>query len=94
VSLAVDAARQPADDDEPGGAKLAGEPPRDLRAVRGARARADDRDRGSRKRLVVERAADVQPLRRIVDCAKQRREARPLQNADVVVHLSSSRGER
>ena len=44
VRLAVDPAREAADDDEAGGRELAAEAARDLRAVRRARARADDRD--------------------------------------------------
>ena len=36
MRLAVDAAREPADDDEPGRGELAPERPRDLRAVRRA----------------------------------------------------------
>ena len=54
VRVAVDAAREAADDDEPGGGELAAEHPRDVGAVGGAAAGADDRrprdDRASRAR--------------------------------------------
>ena len=46
MRLAVDSARETADHHEPGGSELAAEHPGDLRAVRRAGARADDRDRG------------------------------------------------
>ena len=45
MRLAVDAARHPADDDEPRGGQLAAERARDVRAVRRAGSGADDRDR-------------------------------------------------
>ena len=47
VRMAVDPACQAADHHEPGGGELAAEHPRDLGAVRRARAGADDRDRGA-----------------------------------------------
>ena len=66
VRLAVDPACHPADDHEPGRGELAPERPRDDAAVRGARARTDDRDRRSceqlRRRLArAARARSVGP---------------------------------
>ena len=61
VRLAVDAARETADHDEPGRRKLAAEHPRDLRAVPRAGARADDRDRGLRQQLRRRSATEEQP---------------------------------
>ena len=71
VSLAVHASRQPAHDDEPGRRQLAGERPRHLGAVRGARARADDGDSGLRQRAAV--PADEEVRRRIVQLREQGR---------------------
>src|SRR5207244_10762890 len=51
VRLTVDAARETAHDDEPGGGEVAAERPRDARAVCRARACADDRDRRPREQL-------------------------------------------
>ena len=49
MRLGVDAAREPADDDEPGRGELAPEAAGDLAAVGGAGAGADDRDRRPRE---------------------------------------------
>jgi hypothetical protein len=46
VSLAVDSARKPADNDDTGTCEIAAEHARNLRAVGRASARANDRDRG------------------------------------------------
>ena len=51
VGLAVDPARKPADDDEPGRGELAPERTRNGAPVRGAGARTDDGDRRPREQL-------------------------------------------
>ena len=56
MRLGVDAAREAADDDEPGRGEVAREAPRDGRAVAGASARADDRHRRLREELEVRAA--------------------------------------
>ena len=95
VSLAVDASREPAHDDEPSRRQLAGERPRHLGAVRGARAGADDGDSGLRQRRGL--PADEERRRRIVQLREQGRIAglapgnRPNR---VHVHEPSSVGDR
>src|SRR5215813_3573378 len=74
VGFPVDAAREPAHDDEADAAELATEHPRDLSAIGRARARTDDGDRGTSQQLQARRAANEQPRRRIVDRVEQRRE--------------------
>ena len=61
MRLAVDAARETADHDEPGRRKLAAEHPRDLGPVPRAGTRADDRDRGLRQQLHRFSATEEQP---------------------------------
>ena len=75
VRLAVDTAREAADDDEPGRRELAPEHPRHLCAVGRAGARADDRDRRPREQLGSRAAAEEEARRRVVDRAQERREA-------------------
>ena len=76
MRLAVDAAGEPADDDETRGGEIAAEAARDLAAVGGAGTCADDRDRRSRDQLRVGVAAQEEPRRRVVDRAEQHRERR------------------
>src|SRR5439155_3296686 len=57
-----------------GGSELPSEHARDLRAVRGARPRADDRDRGPCENLGLSRPAEKQCARRIVDMSEQLRQ--------------------
>ena len=76
VRLGVDAAREAADDHQPGGGELPPERSRDRGAVARAGARADDRHRRPRERLGRRGAAQEQPGRRIVDRAQERREVR------------------
>src|SRR5437763_5267279 len=59
MSLAIDASRQPADDDEPRPRQLSTEHSGDLRPVGRACARADDRNRRSREKLNLPGAAEV-----------------------------------
>jgi hypothetical protein len=95
VSLAVHASRQPAHYDEPNRRQLAGERPRHLGAVRGARARADDGDSGLRQRAAV--PADEEVRRRIVQLREQGRIAglAPGNSPNRVhVHEPSSVGDR
>jgi hypothetical protein len=84
VRLRVDAAREPADDDEPHRREVATEATRDLTAVRGAGACADDRDRRSVEQVDLGLAAHEETGRRIVDRAEQRREGaiRPRDEAE------------
>jgi hypothetical protein len=77
VRLAVDAARQTADDDETRCGKLAAELPRHLRAVRRARACADDGDGRPLEQLRIAGAAHEEPFGRIVDRAQQRWQPAP-----------------
>ena len=70
----VDAAREAADDDEPGSGEIAREAPRDGRAVAGTGTRTDHRDGRPREQLEVGGAAHEQAGRRIVDRAELRRE--------------------
>jgi hypothetical protein len=75
VRLAVDAARHPADDDQPGAGELAPEHARDVRAVGGAGAGADDRHRRPREQPDQRPAANEQAGRRVENRGKRRREA-------------------
>jgi hypothetical protein len=95
VSLAVDASREPAHDDEPGGRQLAGERARHLRAVRGARARADDGNPGRQQGVCL--PADEKRRRRIVELREQGRITGPAPGNGpnrVHVHEPSSVGDR
>ena len=95
VSLAVDASREPAHDDEPNRRQLAGERARHLGAVRRARAGADDGDSGLRQSAGV--PADEEVCRRIVQLREQRRIAglAPGNSPNRVhVHEPSSLGDR
>ena len=73
MGLAVDPAGQTADDHEPGGGQLPAEHPRNLGAVRGARAGADDRHRGAPKKVDLSSPSYEQARRRVVDRAQERR---------------------
>ena len=74
MSLTVDSPRKAADDDEPGGRELASEHARDLRTVRRAGPRADDRNGRLRQQLRSSDAAEVQTRRRIVNRPQERRQ--------------------
>ena len=76
VRLAVDSAREAADNDEARGGELAREGAGHLGAVRRAGTRADDRDGRPGKEADVAGAAQEESRRRIVDRAEKRREAR------------------
>ena len=76
MRVAVDASREPADDDEPRGRQLAAEHPCDVRAVGGARAGADDRNRRAVEQLQLCLAAREQSGRRVEDRYETAREAR------------------
>src|SRR5689334_20906579 len=67
MRLAVDPTCEPADDDEAGPGKLAAEQARNLRAVRRAGARTDDRDRAPGQQLAFTAAANEEPGRRVVE---------------------------
>src|SRR5581483_4881823 len=69
MRLAVDTARETADDDEPGGGELASQAARDRCAVARTCARADDCDGRALEQLERRSAAHEQPDRRIVDRA-------------------------
>jgi hypothetical protein len=73
VRLRVDAAREPADDDEPRRGEIAPEAARDLAPVRRARAGTDHRHRRPRQQLGLAGAAEEEARRRVVDRAQQRR---------------------
>ena len=73
MRLAVDAAREAADDDEPGRGELAAEAARDLRAVRRARAGADDCNGRLREHVHRPRRRERRAARRVVDRAKKGR---------------------
>jgi hypothetical protein len=70
VCLAVDTAGETADDDESRCGEVASEAARNLPAVRGARACADDRNGRPRQELDFGIAPEVEARRRIVDRAK------------------------
>jgi hypothetical protein len=89
VGLAVDAARETTHDDDTGSRKLAADHPRDLPAVRRARSRTDDRHGGPPQELGLGSAAQMQPLRRIVDRLQERRQLVPPED-----HAASSGGAR
>ena len=74
VRLTVDPPRQSADDHEPGRRELACQRAGDVRAVRGARAGADDADRGLREQVGAGRAAQEEAVGRVVDRREQRRQ--------------------
>lgn len=93
VRLAVDAARQAADDDEACRSQLAGKRTRDLATVRRAAAGADDRNGRPRQQLDLA-AADVEPFRRIVHLCEEGRVAGVTPANDRYRHVSSSAGER
>jgi hypothetical protein len=76
MRVPVDTAREPARHHEPGRRELAAEHARDLDAVRGTRARTDDRDRGTVEQLRLSCAAEEQPRRRIEDRRERGREGR------------------
>jgi hypothetical protein len=71
VSLAVDAARQSADDDETGCRELAPQHPRNLRPVRRACPRADDSNRGLFKDIRRRGATEEECARRVVDLPQE-----------------------
>ncbi len=76
VGLGVDAAREAADDDEPGSARAPARDSARRRAVARAGARTDDRDGRPREQLELGIAAYEQAGRWIVNRAQERREAR------------------
>ena len=67
MCLGVDAAGQPADDDEPRSCELPAQAAGNGGAVARARARADDGDGRLRQQLRLRPAAEEQPRRRVVD---------------------------
>src|SRR5881392_3994545 len=73
MCAAVDPAREARDDDDTGGGELARELARDVRAVVGAAARADDRDARAREQLRLSFTAQEEARRGIVDRAQPRR---------------------
>ena len=73
VRLAVDPAGQAADDHEPGGGQLAAEHPRDLGAVRRARASTDQPDRRASENFELRGASHEQAGGRVVDRTQERR---------------------
>jgi len=90
VRLAVDPAREPAHDHEAGGREIPRKRPGDLRAVRRAAARPDDRDRGRGEHVDVRFTSHVELRRRIVEHRKLRRVAgTPAPNA-AHVHAASA----
>ena len=84
VRLAVDPSGEAADDHEPGGGQLAAEHPRDLGAVRRARASTDDPDRRAPENVELRGASHEQAGGRVVDRTQERRKAlvRPGQPPD------------
>ena len=75
MGLAVDASSHPAHDDEPGRSEVPRQRSRDRATVRGAGARAHQRNRGSVEERRVRGSAKEEGWRRIVDRGKQRRKA-------------------
>src|SRR5437868_1288429 len=76
MCAAVDPAREARDDDDTGGGELARELARDVRAVVGAAARADDRDARAREQLRLGFAAQEEARRGIVDRAREAEDSR------------------
>ena len=76
MRLGVDAAGEPAHDDEPGSRELPAQAAGDRGAVPGACARAHDRHRRLGEKLGLRQAAEEEPRRRIVDRSEERREVR------------------
>ena len=71
VRLAVDPSGEAADDHQPGGGELAAEHPRDLSAVRRARASTDDPDSRTRENVQLRGASHEQACGRVVDRAQE-----------------------
>ena len=95
VGLAVDPARHAADDDEPRRRQLAPERSRHGAAVRGARPRADDRDRGAGKQLGRRLTAQPERRRWVGNRPQERRILRPPTPDAANAHaLATPTGER
>jgi hypothetical protein len=92
MRVAVDAAREAADDDEAGRGEVAAEHPGDLGAVRRARARADDSDRTGPEEVRRAGTSQMELVRRVENRPKARREERI--RATKGGHAASSLGER
>ena len=75
MRLGIDAAGEPADDDEPGCGELSAETAGDLAPVGGAGAGTDDHHRRPREQRDLLLAAHEEAGRRVVDRPQQRREA-------------------